>query len=94
MHGGIGVKTGTPARGEIAAVVDLPMPIEPVRPTTSIILPRAGREQGAQIRRHLRPDAEPALEARHRLVQQHAEPVDGLSARARAAASSGVSSGT
>ena len=32
---------------------------------------------GAKLWRHLRPDAEPALEARHRLVQQHAEPIDG-----------------
>ena len=52
---------------------------------------RRGRAAPASPRAH----AEPALEARHGLVQQHAEPVDGReAARARAAASSGVSSGT
>ena len=33
-------------------------------------------DMGAKLWRHLRPDAEPALEAWHRLVQQHAEAID------------------
>ena len=40
----------------------------------------------AQLRRHLGTHAEPLLEARHRLMQQHAEAVDGASPRARAPA--------
>ena len=32
---------------------------------------------GAKLWRHFRSDAEPALEAWHRLVQQHAEAIDG-----------------
>ena len=65
------------ARAKCAAAVDLPMPIEPVRPMTSITCPKVCRDMGAKLWRHLRAHAEPALEARHRLVQQHAEPIDG-----------------
>ena len=39
-----------------------------------------GDDHLPQFGSDLRPDAEPALEAGHRLVQQHAEPVDGLQA--------------
>ena len=41
-------------------------------------------DMGSELRRHFGADAEPALEARHRLMQQHAEPVDGDGSRARA----------
>ena len=34
-------------------------------------------DMGAKLGRHLRPHPEPALEARHRLVKQHAEPIHG-----------------
>ena len=37
-----------------------------------------GDDHSAQFPRHIGPPAEPALEARHRLMQQHAEPVDRL----------------
>ncbi len=39
-------------------------------------LGQIGLDQRAQFRRHLGLDAEPQFEAAHRLVQQHAEPVD------------------
>ena len=74
-----------PSARKRAATVDLPMPMEPVRPTTQH--QRAldvGDQQGAQLVGDLRAHAEPFLEARHRLVQQHAEAVDGGEARARA----------
>ena len=66
-----------------AAVVDLPMPIEPVRPSRYVIRapPRASRFD-------LGPLAEPALEPRHGLVQQHAEAVDGVAAHRLAPTSS------
>ena len=45
---------------------------------------QVGLDQSAQIRRYLRPDAEPQLETAHRLMQQHPETVDGAQpARAR-----------
>ena len=40
-----------------------------------------GDDRPPQFGGDLRPDAEPALEAGHRLVQQHAEPVDSAEAR-------------
>ena len=42
-----------------------------------------GDDPAAQLRIHLRADAEPALEAGHGLVEQHAEPVDGAQAALR-----------
>ena len=36
-----------------------------------------GRDMGAKLWRHFRPHAKPALEARHGLMEQHAEPIDG-----------------
>ena len=54
-----------------------------------------GLDQRTELGGDLRALPEPEFEAAHRLVQQHAEPVDATSARApRAAASSGVCSGT
>ena len=57
--------------------------------------PHVGLDQGAQLRRHGGPHAEPALEARHGLVQQHAEAADRAvsGGPARAPRRSGVSSG-
>ena len=48
-----------------------------------MLLLHVGDDKVAQFGRHLRPHAEPALEAGNRLVQQHAEPVDGLQAARR-----------
>ena len=54
-----------------------------------------GEDQRPQLRRDLGRHAEPALEARHRLMQQHAEPVDDPQIRApRRRRRSGVFSGT
>src|SRR3970282_64180 len=71
--------TGTPRRRKLAAAVDLPMPIDPVRPRITI---RSSVEtfqhEFPERRRHLRLYAEPAVEAGPRLMQQHAEAIDGL----------------
>ena len=68
----------TPAprpRRRAPAVVDFPMPTEPVSPSRyGLIL---ASDRGAKLGVDLRPPSEPALEARNPLVQQHPEPVDG-----------------
>src|SRR5436190_2011190 len=72
--------TGTPSPANSLAVSLLPMPIEPVRPITNgFLLPLTQHlyQRGPQRRRDLGADAEESLERRHRLVHQHAQPVDG-----------------
>ena len=82
--------TGTPARSNIAATVDLPIPIEPVSPrmkgrrAASRGRACSCRQQRAQLvvaalgRRR----AEEHLERDRRLADQHVEPVDRCRARA------------
>jgi hypothetical protein len=67
-------QTGTPCPSNMAAVVDLPIPIDPVRP----MIVRVITGPRAQLVIHGRRVAEPALEPRNRLMQQHAEPIHGL----------------
>ena len=79
MDGASASQTGTPASAKIPAVVDLPMPIEPVSPRSERT--RSCRQnRGARRRIDVRRRPEPALEPRRRLMQQHAEPVDHLAA--------------
>ena len=71
--------TGTPKQRNAWLAVDLPMAMEPVRPSTNTPSPRRGqarRHGGAQIVIDLRIDAEPSAKARPCLMQQHAETVD------------------
>src|SRR6202521_4160830 len=57
----------------------------PEREKMSLFLEQISLDQGTQFRRHLGCHAEPAFEAPHRLMQQHAEPV-GRAQAARAGA--------
>jgi hypothetical protein len=77
VNGGVRVPYGYAELGKHRAVVDFPIPIEPVSPTIVRVMTKPPR--GA---RHLngRRVAEPALEARNRLMQQHSKAVDGLAA--------------
>ena len=66
----------------MAATVDFPIAIEPVRPATIIASPFAPcahlyivLDKGAQFGRHFRAPTEPALESRSSLVQEHPEPL-------------------
>src|ERR671918_2494295 len=71
--------TGTPKLRKVWLAVDLPMAIEPVRPSTNMALARcrqSGQHGGAQIVVDHRVDPEPGAKAGPSLVQQHAEAVD------------------
>src|SRR5450631_3073834 len=46
-----------------------------IRAEIGLFLEQIGLDQSAEFRRHFRLDAKPALEAAHRLLQQHAKPV-------------------
>ena len=73
-----------------------PVPIEPVRPMTRTAQAfEVGDDVSAELGIDGRPHAEPALETRHRLMQQHAKPVDDLQAIfAARPEGTGVMSGT
>ena len=53
-----------------------------------------GDQQGAQLVGDLGAHAEPFLEARHRLMQQHAQAIDGGRPRARRCREQGRDEGT
>ena len=88
-----------PRAANRAAVVDLPIPTDPVRPSTitsrhlfgqgSCLASDVRLDQRAQFRRHLRRDPEPASEARRRLMQQHPEAADGAKTAGRGIAQKG-----
>ena len=95
VHRGVGVvdRHARLAR-TCAAVVDLPMPIEPVRPTTIIRSPSASRPEPRTSTPSGGGAAEEGLERGSRLADQHGQAVDRAPARAPAPpARSGVRSG-
>ena len=82
--------TGTPSSANIRATVDLPMPIEPVRPRT--IMTSATLAQLGIVLARRRPCRRRCAKAKRRLVDQHRQARRPSAARARRACrSKGVS---
>src|ERR1700749_3450958 len=75
--------TGTPSAANSLAVSLLPMPIEPVSPITKGLWPfltftQHLHQRLAQGRCDLGLHTEKSLEGGHRLMHQHAQPIDDL----------------